>query len=97
MYFEDVFYIYQENQAQHIPVFKCSQDSEFHRRKIIIIVKIIVLLIILAKTSFHTCDATEVLYFYKIMCGVLLDFHKMYNISDGLFSDNRKCICVPRE
>lgn len=84
MYFEEIFYTHQENQAQHIPVLKCSQDSEFHRRKIIIIVKIIVLIIILAKTSLNTCDASKVLYFYKITCEILLHFHKLYNISYGL-------------
>lgn len=84
MYFKEIFYTHQENQAQHIPVLKCSQDSEFHRRKIIIIVKIIVLIIILAKTSLNTCDASKVLYFYKITCEILLHFHKLYNISYGL-------------
>lgn len=84
MYSEEIFYTHEENEAQHVPVFKCSQDSEFHRRKIIIIVKIIVLIIILAKTSLNTCDASKVLYFYKITCGILLHFHKMYNISYGL-------------
>lgn len=84
MYFEEIFYTHQENQAQHIPVLKCSQDSEFHRRKIVIIVKIIVLIIILAKTSLNTCDASKVLFFYKIMRGLLLHFHKTYSISYGL-------------
>lgn len=63
MYSEEIFHTHQENQAQHIPVLKRSQDSEFHRRKITIIVKIIVLIIILAKTSPTACDASEVLYF----------------------------------
>lgn len=49
----------------YIPVCKWSQDSGFHRRKIIIVVKIIVLIIILAKASLNTQDAPEVLY--KIM------------------------------
>lgn len=84
MYSKEIFYTHQENRAQHIPVLKCSQDSEFHRRKIIVIVKIIVLIIILAKTSLHTCDTSKVLYFYKIMCGILLHFHKMYDTSHGL-------------
>lgn len=81
---EEIFYTHQEKQAQHIPVLKCCQDSEFHRRKITIVVKIIVLIIILAKTSLNTCDASEVLYFYKITCGIPLHFHKMYNIPYGL-------------
>lgn len=51
MYSEEIFHTHQENEAQHVPVFKRSQDSEFHRRKIIIVVKIIVSIIILAKTS----------------------------------------------
>ena len=84
VYSKEILYTHQENQAQHIPVLKCSQDSEFHRRKIIIIVKIIVLIITLAKTSLNTCDASTVLYFYKIKCGILLHFPKLYDISHGL-------------
>lgn len=91
---EEIVYTHQENQAQHIPVLKCSQDSEFQRRIIIIIVKIIVLIIILTKTNLNTCDASKVLYFYKIMCEILLHFHKTYNIAYGLSLYNLRCVCV---
>lgn len=81
-----------ESQAQHIPVLKCSQDSEFHRKKIIIIVKIIVLITILAKTSL---DTSRVFYFYKIRCGILLHSIKcMTYHMDCSFSYNRKWLCA---
>lgn len=96
---EEIVYTHQENQAQHIPVLKGSQDSEFQRRKIIIIVKIIVLIIILTKTNLNICDASKVLYFYKIMCEILLHFHKTYNIAYGLsvLIQSQMCMCTHSE